>query len=156
FLAYAMLIWPAGAEHGRARVRLFLQRHADFVLLPLVYWGVRTIWFRPSGYYSQYNAFNLGFISLAAEWVLALYGGLLLPVGRGVQGIRQFPGLALALLAALLLLRPLWGSARWDRQGRLLAVGCGLVCLALLPYVVVGKHPSPADFWSSRFAYLVA
>ena len=156
FLVYALLTWPADAGQGGTRLRLFLQRHADFVVLPLVYWVVRTIWFQPSGYYSEYNAFNLGFIPLAAEWVLALYGGLLLPLARGVHGIAQFPGIALAVLAAVLLLRPLWASARWEGQALLLAAGCGLVCLALFPYVVVGKHPTPEDFWKSRFAYLVA
>lgn len=155
FLLYALLTWPRDAERPSARLAAFLRRHGDFIALPVLFWSVRSLWFRPFGYYEGYNAFDLDLPSLVNSWGLALYGGLIVPLARGVQGFDQRPALALMVLAAVLLLRPLWDSAQWEWKGRLLVIGCGLVCVALLPYVVVGKHPKLEDVWTSRYAYLV-
>lgn len=155
FLLYAMVTWPGRADGAGARLIAFLKRHADFIALPLLYWGVRAVWFRPFGEYEGYNAFQHRLASVVGDWALSLYGGLVVPLARSVHEIRQLPAVALVLLAAVLLLRPLWASARWERQGRLVMLGFGLVCVGLLPYVVVGKYPAPSDPWVSRFAYLV-
>ena len=144
FLLYAIVTWPGRADGAGARLIAFLKRHADFIALPLLYWGVRAVWFRPFGEYEGYNAFQHRLASVVGDWALALYGGLVVPLARSVHEIRQLPAVALVVLAAVLLLRPLWASAQWERQGRLVMLGFGLVCVGCRrqvsrPFGPVGK-----------------
>jgi hypothetical protein len=155
FLLYAFASSPGRADRAGVRLIMFVKRHADFIALPVLYWVVRAVWFRPFGEYAGYNAFQHRLASVVADLASSLYGGLVVPLARGVHETRQLPAVALVVLAAVLLLRPLWASAQWERQGRLLALGFGLACVGLLPYVVVGKSPAPPDPWVTRFAYLV-
>ena len=157
FLLYALLTWPESFERPRTRLWLFAQRHGDFIALPLLFWGLRTVWFRPFGHYEGYNAFHLDVPTLIGGWVPALYGALLVPLARSAHAIGQLPVVGLVMLAVLLLLRPMWASTQQWAPGALVGVGCGLVCIGLLPYLVVGKYPTLQDpsIWSSRFDYLV-
>ena len=94
--------------------------------------------------------------TLIGGWVPALYGALLVPLARSAHAIGQLPDVGLVMLAVLLLLRPMWASTQQWAPGALVGVGCGLVCIGLLPYLVVGKYPTLQDpsIWSSRFDYL--
>jgi len=130
-------------------------RHADFLALPLVFWGWKT-WFTPtSGFYATgYNQ-----PSLAPDQLAAGYLGLLLNfVLRGLVEFLSSPTyLAAAAMAAILtavVLRRLPPSdavvERPARTGvRLLGWGVFLLLAAAFPYIVVGQ-PLASEGWFTR------
>ena len=165
-LVYAYVIWREGAAREPRRWLSIAARHAELLAVPLVFVALRQFVFVPYGTFADYNTFSLASLaSLPRGVVAATWHSLIQPLILGVGSVVSVAGLvaALMILVALML-----GSGRIDladqdagdrvmvrRQAAVwLAVGLGLVVLALLPYLLVGKMPALSDF-ESRHQLLV-
>ncbi len=138
-------------------VRTLVYRYADFVCVPLVFWGVQKTLFRPFGEYDEYNHLSVHGLSPKA-WILAVKGALIDPVVYALLPISLLQ-VALVLVGGcilyLLLKNRLAAAESGDRTDLVwLGVGALAVFLALFPYVIVGKAPRHWD-WMSRHARLV-
>jgi hypothetical protein len=143
------LVWAQrrdGLGIGRTLVRL-LTRRPDFVLLPIVYWVVKTLAFRTHGLYADYNGLSLsparflqteGFLSHAV--VRQLAAAVMLPVHEPVVGI--FMLLLACLTYAVAGKRGPAFLEDTSRRPALLAFGIVLLFLGVIPYAVVGKGPT--------------
>ncbi len=146
------LVWHA----GKVPVRSFAIRHLDFVLLPVVYWVVKSTFFSPSGVYSGYNALTVPGLLAVPSALLATPDQVLVePIYRAVS-VAGIPGLvAGGALAGWLL----WRSRAPEGGERisalvLAAAGVALVGLGVSAYLAVGRVPTIWD-WSSRHQLLV-
>ncbi len=111
--------------------RTFIKARWPFLVLPFVFFGIKTIWFSPSGAYAGYNSFS---------W-------------RGVAEATLL--LTLTLVPFLVLLSERTRLSSIARRVWLLAF-CGLVlvALAVFPYMAVGHSP-PFPEWQTRDQILI-
>jgi hypothetical protein len=147
----AVLLW----RRGRRDVGT-IARHADFLLLPVVFWVAKTIWFTPHGVYVGYNALTGRGLANVPRLMLGIPNDVIVePLSRAV-GAAGVAGLVVGVAAAVWLVR---------RSGRevgghpavgpaLIALGAIVIALGVFPYLAVGRIPTIWD-WSSRHQLLV-
>jgi hypothetical protein len=159
---YAVAVAIAGLRASELRPATLLATlpraalwHADFLALPIVFWGWKT-WLTPtSGFYATgYNQ-----PSLAPDQLAAGYLGLLLNfVLRGLVEFLSSPtylaaAAMAAILTALVLRRLPPSDAVVERPAgtgvRLLGWGVFLLLAAAFPYIVVGQ-PLASEGWFTR------
>jgi hypothetical protein len=158
-------IWRAlGPEQGPVRrfglsVWRCIAFYPDFIVLPLLYWGVLNIWFKRVGAYSSYYGIRLPMFSeLIAGWNSFFQCGYSNSLARAGHAASDFKPLYAVLVAVLVATYYL--SCRRDR-GRLSAfrIGAPLVLSALLfatlpiPYLVAGITPN-LHFYETRHLLL--
>ena len=157
------VFWRCGVTWRRLREAVsIVLRHADVVILPLVFWAFRSFDAVPSGFYENYNIVT-GKSLMAAPLLVprALWQSLVGAFTR-MPGTAWWPVvLAVAVVAAFALWksgveRPPFSSRRRAVAAWLWAAGVGLllVVLGVFPYLAVGKVPGFGDF-NSRHQLLV-
>ena len=78
----AFIVWKS----ARMRLRSFVWRHADFVVLPVAYWLFKSALFAPSGVYEGYNALTLGGLAHVPGLLPSIPSQVLLePLSRAVS-----------------------------------------------------------------------
>ena len=162
-LVLGYVVWAEGAARDPRRWPSVAVRHAELLLVPVVYVALRVLVLVPSGMYGEYNTITSQSASKGLRLIpLALSNSLAAPLRLGLGYLIGVSGIlaALVVLAAVVLagffsrrreeeevmLRPaalLWTSA-----------GLALTVVGLLPYLLVGKMPALDDF-SSRHQLLV-
>jgi hypothetical protein len=143
------------ARSGRLNVRSVLG-YADFLAIPMVYWLVKSVLFKPGGVYEGYNALTLSGIARVPGLLIDIpYQVLAEPLARA-SSVAGLAGLAGGVVAAVWLLRRTWT----DEQTPLLPapavalLGAALLGLGVFAYLAVGRIPTIWD-WSSRHQLLV-
>ena len=134
------------------KVRVFVVKNIDFMLLPIVFFVIKILYFNPSVANTNYNIITAGKLLLVPFGVLAsFYFSFILPI------VESFSVLHLA--AVFIILYFLFYS-RKQRNSNInlvqsywfFVLGALLFALAIFPYVAVGKFP--ADTWGSRHQLL--
>lgn len=159
---YAVAVAMAGLRLPDARPATLLAklpqaalRHADFLVLPLVFWTWKT-WFTPtSGFYATgYNQPSLNPLQLAAGYLGVLLDFMLRGLIEFVAAPKWLAAAAVAAIATVAGLRHVAARAavveRPLRTGlRLLGWGTFLLLAAAFPYIVVGQ-PLASEGWLTR------
>ena len=135
------------------KVRVFVVKNIDFILLPIVFFAIKSLYFIPSVANTNYNIITAGKLLLAPFGILAsFYFSFILPI------VESFSVLHLA--AVFIILYFLFESRKQGNSNINLVqsywffgLGALLFALAVFPYVAVGKFP--ADTWGSRHQLLV-
>jgi hypothetical protein len=153
-----------------SRIGKCILRNIDFALLPLVYFAIKNIWFRPYGIYAGYNEgyalANLilrpieqwnDFIDTAASAMLGLRlsSTNVLSLPFGVSLVSAAIAVALFTRACSPLSAPVCTTSEAGTIRRRLVVA-GLVAsiAGAFPYWIVGKAPTFSD-WGSRHQLLL-
>lgn len=158
-------VWRANSgEQGRIR-RLALSAwrcaagYPEFVVLPLVYWGALSIWFKRVGAYAGYYGIRLpAFADLLAGWNSFFQCGYSNSLARAARAAMDFKPLwtAVAVLVVITVV-----LARKSRRARLSPSGIGVPLLLsvllfsalALPYLFAGIRPS-LHFYETRHLLL--
>lgn len=109
-------------------------RRIDFLLLPIIYFTIKTLYFLPTRHYSLYNQINLE--NVLGRWWYVL------------------PFILLAGSVGVALVIGLRAGKRIDRNFLLVSFGVILIFIAMFPFLAVGKVPRFYD-WDSRFQLLM-
>jgi hypothetical protein len=117
-----------------AAAKSYVLRHIDFVLLPLVYWGIKESVMPRHGIYIYYNKLHLDLKQL----VLGLFFVAIIVLWYAKVGTSR--------------------SVTFESQTSprsLITAGVALVLLAMLPYALVSKVGTVVG-WMTRFSLLVS
>ena len=161
-LGLFVAVWRgAGAAHGFVR-RAWLAAwrcvlsYPELVVLPLVYWGTLSIWFKRIGVYAQhYNAHFPTLGELVKGWGAFVVTGYRDVLAHAVRAAIQAPApfIAAAILVGIvvLLLRP-GAEPTASRSARALPLLLAAVLFLALssPYLISGLRPSSTHFYESR------
>jgi len=142
----------------------FLLRKPDYMILPIIFWIIKKVFYPVSGLYANYNNFRLEPRSIAECLLKFIYHGVL---QQFHEAFRLLIGMPLIWIAALLLvigasrmsdkLRGRDESAAFCGHGNpwgLALFGAVLYLLASAPYIAVGLSPS-VHGWKTRHALLI-
>jgi hypothetical protein len=141
---------------GRAPLPTLVLRHVDFLAVPVVYWLLKSILFKPFGAYDGYNALSAQGLLHVPRAMLAVPGQVLIePLSRAVS-VAGIAGLVAGVVVAAWLLRRSRNEVANRGVGApvLALLGAALVALGVFAYLAVGLVPSVWD-WSSRHQLLV-
>ena len=131
-------------------------RNIDFILLPIVFFVLKNIFFKPSGIYTNYNHVHLSNL-LASFHYLSI---MLLEI---IDWQKPSASLAFIILTGIILLlcqsKSLITDAknyirRIESKLPLEVIGIIALLLALIPYYTVDRPPRYMD-WDSRFQLLM-
>ncbi len=145
----------------RAVIAVF--KHAEFLLLPFLYWAAKSIFMRPYGLYENYNSFTTDPVSaMQRSWYLLK---MQIPDARlffqsKLYGIEALVVAGLVVAGVLLVLVARSPRSEWRVQfslqpRQLLSAGWVAVlfaaCLmAIFPYAIVGVTPAFWGLWETR------
>ncbi|MDE2291872.1 MAG: hypothetical protein KGL53_07300, partial [Elusimicrobia bacterium] len=163
FGVLALLVLERRRRTGRglvAELYAFCRARLDYLALPFGYWLVKCLAFPAGGEYAGYNHLGFAGVRAAGSAVGFLRFAVYTPINEALRIGLAEP----ALLAGAWIGYRAYGTARPEPESprracapaaALLAFGAGLAFLAALPYVLVGKRPSPAG-WDTRHSLLLA
>ena len=152
-MALAVLIARKSAPMS---LRSLVLQHADFVVLPVAYWLLKSAFFTPSGVYEGYNALTAKGLTQVPQSMLAVPSQVLFePLYRAIT-VAGLLGLVVGAGAAVWLLR----RSRVVERGSFVSapvlalIGIAVLGLGVVAYLAVGRVPTLWD-WSSRHQLLV-
>jgi len=137
-------------------LRTFALRYADFLVLPVAYWLVKTAFLKPTGVYEGYNALSLAALAQVPRSMLSIPGQVLVePLARaaavaGIVGVIAGIGVAIWLLRRMRVV----DEGPFVSAPVLALIGVVLIALGVFAYLAVGLVPTIWD-WSSRHQLLV-
>jgi hypothetical protein len=130
----------------------FVVQRIDFLCLPMVFWVLCQWFFTPFGDYSEYNQFqNLSLLQLSyyfffsMEFVLVRYLWLPALIFGGVWLVSRMLHLDVKQHAKRV----------WQPYLSLILLGVVALCMAVIPYILVGKPPIYDTLPETRGALLV-
>ncbi len=170
FLTHSLLVFYIVvpiyiAYHERSRLRTvaalrsFVLRHLDFLLLPVVFWALKLVFYEPYGGFRGYNRVTAGSALEAFSFIdNAFFGGFIYPLVDSflISPIFIVPAAIMAILGARLIARlDTRTSSGATRHSAWLLLVAGIVFFVagVFPYLAVGKVPAAED-WDSRHELL--
>jgi len=137
-------------------VKKFFLRYLDFIVLPIVFFLIKVIYFKPTGLYATYNTVGEDSIFKVIFQLVKSLDSALFDVLHQAFYI-TFPfWLALVVIIFLILKKVKESSEIYilnDHSKKFLLFGFLLFLLAVFPYVAVSKLPR-VDGFESRFQLL--
>jgi hypothetical protein len=131
-------------------------RYIDFIIMPLLFWVLRVIFFQPHGLFEGYNSITvLNVIMLPIHFVHSIFNLLV-----ELAIILQETFLTLWVLGIVLLpltyllIRSVYNHNQSNKDTTFFLTGIILCLIGLFPYVAVGKLPEYAS-WDSRHELLL-
>jgi hypothetical protein len=155
-ILYLGYVHRKGLNGLRSLVALILS-YVDFLVLPFIYWVLRSLIFPPYAAYAGYFQLDLSFL-LPRALASAIRGAVASPMLHAFLDLQIVSFLLVLVAAGLLFLA--WrktlavGESEVSRCLLLFGLGCVALFLALVPYLVGRKIPDHWD-WLSRHAMLV-
>lgn len=146
-------------EKTKARPSLFSWlAYMDYFALPLIFWAIRQIFFRPTGMFDGSNHPSPAFLTLPNLWE-AVHVNLIEVYQKYVFGtfaVHPWLVILLSVLIFAILNRVITGSSRRISKSDIVFLGIGIIAFfaALLPYILINKIPSNAG-WTSRYQVLL-
>jgi hypothetical protein len=134
------------AFRGLGNAWKFIIKYGLFLCLPFIFWMVKQVWFKPTGWYANYNQnFNVANIDDASKAQFL-----------DLSSVRIEPVLFLVALAIVLtLLRGLdIPRTNFGLSSKLLGGGIIALTAACFPYWILGLVPGFSD-WDSRHQLLM-
>ncbi len=131
-------------------------RYVDFIIMPLLFWVLRTIFFQPHGMYRDYNSITvLNLIKLPFYIVYAIFN-LLVELSIISRETLLILGLFIILLLppTYMLIRSVDNHNQSSKDTKYFLTGIILFLIGLFPYLAVGKIPGYYN-WDSRHELLL-
>ncbi len=161
FFALPMLdlFYRGGAFRSPKNFFLIISRKLDFILIPLIYWYIKTVYYVPYGLYNGYNssqAFSFSKLSNSyhAQWT-DFYNNFIYQGGY-LAGTGTYLILSLSTLCAIIL------NSKYNKNETnnlfsnisLVLIGVLAFVFASIPYGLLGHNASFLD-WTSRHQLLL-
>lgn len=132
----------------------FIKTNMDFIFLPIIFYIIKSVWFKPFGAYERYNEINL-----VLGFDLETYKQLFLfnffePI---LLSIKPFFGIFICCFFAFTLYSIIINKSKEElpkTNNILFLFGIIIFLLGSFPYLVVAKMPMLSD-WFSRFQILL-
>ncbi len=144
-------------EIVKSRPYTMVLKHADFLLLPVVFWLIKGNFYTASGLgQAGYNTITLAGLISAPLFSMSVVGSVLELMGRVVVSSGFLSVLAALLMAAVYSKYCAGGADSLDADARsawLMVVGFGVLMAGIFPYAAVFKLPGPG--WDSRDGLLL-
>jgi hypothetical protein len=155
-----LLVWLGRIIHQHPTNPIHtLRRYPDFLLLPLLYWGLTRLFFPAHGLFADYNEISLANLLDPNAWWQFANLGVVGQLGR-LFDLLPVPVLLLVTILYLLLnrwlaweQRPFFQVGLQGRDTAVFASGLLLLFLTAFPFVAVGKLPTLYAF-DSRLTLL--
>lgn len=132
----------------------FIQTKIDFILLPIIFYIVKSIWFKSSGVYEVYNQINFEHAFFVKPYENIFLLNFFDPI---FLSLKPFLYIFIALFFLLILYSIIVNKDdnKLSKTNNILFLfGMVFFLLAAFPYIVVGKTPMIND-WYSRFQVLL-
>lgn len=131
-------------------------KYVDFIIMPLLFWLLRTIFFQPHGMYRDYNSITvLNLIKLPFHLVYAIFN-LLVELSIISRDTLLILGLFIIVLypPTYMLIRSVYNHNQSSTDTKYFLTGIILFLIGLFPYLAVGKIPGYYN-WDSRHELLL-
>ncbi len=138
-------------------IKTFIIKKIDFIILPIIFWIIKYIYFLPTGLYSDYNiiSFKLMFSS-PIYFLFVFYKNFILSLEKALDLILFIWPLILLLFIFF------YNYSNNEKKVNncpkisflLILLGLFFFFLGAFPYISVGKFPDDID-WSSRHQLLL-
>ena len=127
---------------------------ADFVMLPIIFWIINKIYFKPSGLYESYNKFKS--LKKIIKYLMQSIDNTFIPVVlNSIKNFNIFYFLILILVFVIMKKIKIKKIVLPQKQiFYLVIVGIILMFCAVFPYLAVGKKPLNTD-WATRHQLLI-
>jgi hypothetical protein len=136
---YLLFLWFLRRRHAadlRGLAILVIKR-ADYLLLPIVFWGLKLCFIQPHGHYANYNQPRLDITRLSVGCQSLLKEGLISPF---LSFSFNFYLAVIVIGGAFFIKRHYFrGRASWHRLALHVLIGFFLLFLAGLPFISVGR-----------------
>lgn len=135
-------------------------KYSDFIMLPLLFWIIKNIYFRPYGLFEGYNKVTLEGMTRAFILLpFTFYRSFVEPITSSFVVAGRYALIAIPASIALFFMvknrRHVYDGNHYNITNRLFfLIGCLMFILGVYPYNVVGKIPAVYDF-ASRDQILV-
>lgn len=141
-----------------AKIKLFIRQNIDFLLVPIVFFVVKTIYFAPNALYSDYNSLSFkGLINAPIYVIKAFFASFIQPVNASVSLLGIVTFLVLLYAVYVIRKRSQKEAVIIDKERNLslwIYLGAVIFALGVFAYCAVGKLPEDA-VWNSRHQLLV-
>lgn len=129
--------------------------YSDYLFLPLIFWVIKNVFFKPFGLYKNYNQLTIESIALApAKSILSFYTSFIQVISRSITGWLVILTLAGLMSVVLLFQKKVESTSDKKNNFRLLLFGFFAFFIGVFPYAAVG-HILQLNDWSSRHQLLV-
>ena len=138
------------------KIKLFIIQNIDFILLPVLFFIIKSIYFKPNSSYEGYNSINfIGLLKAPIGILESVYTSFIDPIN---QSFSLFPYFWFFIVFYILITKET-KKVKDDNQKsknyyKILFIGFIFFILAVFPYVIVGKLPRIFDF-ESRHQLLI-
>lgn len=131
----------------------FIKNNIDFILLPIVFYIVKSIWFKPYGLYEGYNKIEFNNILNIDNYINILNFNIIDPVMESIY-LLNLLNISIIFFLCVFLFNNIKFDKKINQYMYLLIVGIVVLLLAAFPYIIVGKIPSSME-QDSRFQVLL-
>ncbi len=130
-----------------------LMHYTDFIVMPVVYWLIRNIFYKPSGAYEGYNSITLQKLIQTPSMLIQTFNSSFLEIFRIIIGFS-----ILNIIGAIIIMFCLQNKTEEQSKIKndilLFFLGIFSFIAGVFPYVSVGLFPCLYD-WDSRHQLLV-
>lgn len=137
-------------------VKIVLLKHVDYLLLPMVFWIIKTLYFKPYGlfeglYHIEFKFNNI--VTWISNALITSYTSFFQVLDLAFEGI-GFSIIVSAIILSFFIHKKYIYSFTHKKEFVLVVFGIIAFFLGVIPYILVGKTPSLSD-WNSRDQLLV-
>lgn len=141
----------------------FLKGYADFLLLPIFFFAVKSFFFRPYGLYSNYNKVSLeGILKSPSFMTTSIERSFFWELRTLIYHLQEHTLFVMGLAGGLILLFKMifsdktfsWPQISIRFNFFFLGVGVVALLLAVFPYAALGIVADPSD-WNDRHSILM-
>lgn len=134
------------------RTESLIGHHIDFLVLPFVFFAIKSVWFVPSGLYAGYNAVSaVNLITVPIGFLYTLKQYVFDVLSKGIGAVGNALVLGASFLFFLVLRQFKQSESSTASDVRFILLGLGAVLIGVLPYLMVGKSPD-SILWNDRHA----
>jgi hypothetical protein len=155
-LIYAVY-YVRGADGAAAAIRRTLFKYADFVVLPLVFYAVKTVFFKPHGLYAAVYPLSLkSVVATPLSVLMVLKTSFIAPIDLALRQGAAAPFMTLLAGLALFFFFNRYSRPDEDhgRDAAFFFAGLAFFYLGAFCYLAVGYMPDLYD-WESRHQLLL-
>lgn len=132
----------------------FICTKLDFIVLPIVFYIIKSVYFVPTGLYADYNIISLYNTINPTLYYLTFMDSFIEPIKLSVQNISSFIVIVFILLIVLSNLFIRQNNQMNKKDVYLFILGFIIFFLGAFAYIAVNKLPANYN-WSSRFQLLL-
>jgi len=141
------------------KIKKMFLNYYDFLLIPIVFWIIKNIWFKPQGLYAGYNEVSLNKLithPIAEPFYRFFNVSFLMPSRLSGTLFLLILGFIIGFVFIRLLVKPLRIFPEVKKDFIFLFLGIVFFFAGAFPYVLVNKLPNTIDVIdSSRFQILL-